>query len=191
MGSVSRCRRRPRASKALLWPRRSSPGAARSKVPAPPPSVRRFRRRRRRPARARFERSSRSDELELDALALGGVRRVSALPGLHHARVWRRGRPVFATFFEVVPGQSSLELPAQRSCRATARTSKAQPSRALRSASRVSVGRKSEPRNEASAWRSANGSAAARSFIGSAELRRPSRPSASRALGSRLGRASR
>jgi hypothetical protein len=54
------------------------------------------------------------DELELDAAPLGAVRQVSLVPGLHHARVWRRGRLVFAAFLELAPQQTSLELSAPR-----------------------------------------------------------------------------
>lgn len=50
------------------------------------------------------------DELELDGASLGAARRVRVLPGLHHARVWRRGRPVFASFVEIAPDARSLAL---------------------------------------------------------------------------------
>ncbi|HYQ16458.1 MAG TPA: hypothetical protein VEQ58_11895, partial [Polyangiaceae bacterium] len=55
---------------------------------------------------------SAEDELELDATLLGSARRVRVVPGLHHARVWRRGRPIFASFVEIAEEQRSLELPA-------------------------------------------------------------------------------
>jgi len=51
-----------------------------------------------------------TDELEIDAASIGASRRVSLLPGLHHARVWRRGLPIYATFVEVAPEQRTLEL---------------------------------------------------------------------------------
>jgi hypothetical protein len=51
-----------------------------------------------------------ADELELDGATWGRSRRLSVQPGLHHARVWRRGRPIFAAFLEVAPQQSALEL---------------------------------------------------------------------------------
>jgi hypothetical protein len=50
------------------------------------------------------------DELELDGQALGARRRVALAPGLHHARVRRRGHLVFAAFSEVVPEQSAFPL---------------------------------------------------------------------------------
>lgn len=52
----------------------------------------------------------REDELELDAEIPGPARQVQLLPGLHHARVWRRGRPIFATFVALAPEQRALEL---------------------------------------------------------------------------------
>jgi hypothetical protein len=52
------------------------------------------------------------DALELDGVSLGGARRVEVGAGLHHARVLRRGRVVFATFTEVVGEQGTLTLPA-------------------------------------------------------------------------------
>jgi hypothetical protein len=52
------------------------------------------------------------DELELDGAARADARHVSLLPGLHHARVWRRGRPIFAAFLEVVAQQRTLALAA-------------------------------------------------------------------------------
>jgi hypothetical protein len=55
---------------------------------------------------------SAGDDLELDAVTLGDRRRVSLRAGLHHARIWRRGRPIFAAFFEVVPEQRAIELAA-------------------------------------------------------------------------------
>jgi hypothetical protein len=51
------------------------------------------------------------DELELDGQAFApSVRQVTLAPGLHHARVWRSGRPIFATFAEVNSEQTRLEL---------------------------------------------------------------------------------
>jgi hypothetical protein len=50
------------------------------------------------------------DELELDGVWRGSARRVNLLPGLHHARVTRRGRAIFATFVELSPEQTALEL---------------------------------------------------------------------------------
>ncbi len=50
------------------------------------------------------------DELELDGTSWGVTRRVDIAPGLHHVRVVRRERVVFATFTEVVPEQSELSL---------------------------------------------------------------------------------
>lgn len=51
------------------------------------------------------------DELELDGNALApSVRQVALVPGLHHARVWRGGRPIFATFVEVSSDQAALDL---------------------------------------------------------------------------------
>jgi len=55
-----------------------------------------------------------TDELELDGSALGVERRVSLPPGLHHARVWRRGRLAFASFVELAPDQSTLALDVPR-----------------------------------------------------------------------------
>jgi hypothetical protein len=56
-----------------------------------------------------------SDELELDGASLpGNSRRVSVAPGLHHARVWRGGRPIFATFVSVAPEQTTLMLAAPK-----------------------------------------------------------------------------
>jgi hypothetical protein len=52
------------------------------------------------------------DQLELDATAIGAAREVHLAPGLHHARVWRRGRLVFATFFELTSEQSNVRLAA-------------------------------------------------------------------------------
>jgi len=58
------------------------------------------------------------DELELDGAARDDGRHVSVLAGLHHARVWRRDRPIFASFFEVVLEQHTLALaaPPLRAC---------------------------------------------------------------------------
>ena len=52
-----------------------------------------------------------TDELELDgARARPGLSRVTLAPGLHHLRVWRGGRPIFATFTRVAPEQKALAL---------------------------------------------------------------------------------
>ncbi len=53
-----------------------------------------------------------TDELELDGAQLGTTRRLQLSPGLHHARVWRRGRLIFATFSELAAEQHTLELAA-------------------------------------------------------------------------------
>ncbi len=51
------------------------------------------------------------DELELDGVRLAaGVAEVGLAPGLHHARVWRAGRPIFATFAQVSAEQTSFQL---------------------------------------------------------------------------------
>jgi hypothetical protein len=52
------------------------------------------------------------DELELDSASLGVTRKLMLAPGLHHARVWRRGHPIFAAFFEIAPDAHALHLPA-------------------------------------------------------------------------------
>lgn len=52
------------------------------------------------------------DELELDGAALGTARHVQLAAGLHHARVWRHGRPIFAAFSEVVSEQQALTVDA-------------------------------------------------------------------------------
>jgi len=50
-------------------------------------------------------------ELELDGQRLpSATRRITVAPGLHHARVWRGNRAIFATFSLVVAGQTSLAL---------------------------------------------------------------------------------
>ena len=61
-----------------------------------------------------------TDTLELDGATLVDATRVSVEPGLHHARVWRGGRPIFAVFAEVTAGQSALALdvPARVPCSA-------------------------------------------------------------------------
>ncbi len=51
-----------------------------------------------------------TDELELDGVTLGNAARVTLTPGLHHARVWRGDRPIFATFSEVTAEQATLSL---------------------------------------------------------------------------------
>jgi hypothetical protein len=51
------------------------------------------------------------DELELDGRSWPApVTQVTLVPGLHHARVWRGGRPIFATFAEVSGEAARLEL---------------------------------------------------------------------------------
>jgi len=51
------------------------------------------------------------DELELDGQTFAPpVRQVTLGAGLHQARVWRGGRPIFAAFTEVGSDQTSLEL---------------------------------------------------------------------------------
>ena len=51
------------------------------------------------------------DEIELDGIRLGaGVERVTLVPGLHHARVWRAERLVFATFAQLSPEQTAYAL---------------------------------------------------------------------------------
>jgi hypothetical protein len=62
-----------------------------------------------------------TDELELDGQAFAApVRHVTLVPGLHQARVWRWGRPIFATFTEVSSGQTllALDVPAVVPCSA-------------------------------------------------------------------------
>jgi hypothetical protein len=56
-----------------------------------------------------------TDELELDGVRLQPKTvRVALVPGLHHARVWRGGRPIFGTFAEVSPAQPTLRLAVPR-----------------------------------------------------------------------------
>lgn len=51
------------------------------------------------------------DELELDSALPQAPRAALALQvGFHHARVWRDGQPIFATFFEVTSDQTRLDL---------------------------------------------------------------------------------
>jgi hypothetical protein len=62
-----------------------------------------------------------SDELELDGERRPiNARQVTLTPGLHHARVWRGGRPIFATFAPVVAAQTvlTLDVPALVPCSA-------------------------------------------------------------------------
>jgi len=62
-----------------------------------------------------------TDELELDgARQAAHVARVSLTPGLHHARVWRGGRVIYASFVQVTGAQESLALdvPALSPCSA-------------------------------------------------------------------------
>jgi hypothetical protein len=61
------------------------------------------------------------DELELDGVGLGsGVKRVTLVPGLHHARVWRAERLVFATFSQLSSAQTAymLDVPQPVACSA-------------------------------------------------------------------------
>jgi hypothetical protein len=56
-----------------------------------------------------------SDELELDGARLpGGTAQLALAPGLHHARVWRGNRPIFAAFARVTAGQTTLALDVPR-----------------------------------------------------------------------------
>jgi hypothetical protein len=56
-----------------------------------------------------------SDELTLDGVSLGiSPHSVRLAPGLHHARVERGGRPIFAGFVRVDAAQTSLALKAPR-----------------------------------------------------------------------------
>lgn len=59
-----------------------------------------------------------SDELEIDGQALAGARRAALVPGLHHVRVLRGGRPVFAAFHELAAEQAqlALQVPELRPC---------------------------------------------------------------------------
>jgi hypothetical protein len=51
------------------------------------------------------------DELELDGTRLAaGVKRVTLVPGLHHARIWRADRLVFATFSQLSSEQTAYAL---------------------------------------------------------------------------------
>lgn len=64
---------------------------------------------------------SASDELELDGARWPReTRKLTLAPGLHHARVWRSNRPVFAAFATVTPGQTALalEVPQREACSA-------------------------------------------------------------------------
>jgi hypothetical protein len=55
------------------------------------------------------------DELELDGVRLTpGVERITLAPGLHHARVWRADRLVFATFSLLSPEQTAYTLDVPR-----------------------------------------------------------------------------
>jgi len=61
------------------------------------------------------------DELELDGARLAsGVERVTLAPGLHHARVWRSDRLVFAAFSQVSAEQTAytLDVPQVSPCSA-------------------------------------------------------------------------
>lgn len=57
---------------------------------------------------------SRIDELELDGEPASVRSHVEVAPGLHHARVWRSGRLIFATFVRTKAGQTELVLEAPR-----------------------------------------------------------------------------
>ena len=59
-----------------------------------------------------------NDTLELDGVTLADSARVTLAAGLHHARVWRGGRPIFAAFAEVAADQTtlSLDVPARVPC---------------------------------------------------------------------------
>jgi hypothetical protein len=61
-----------------------------------------------------------TDTLELDGATLVDSARVTVAPGLHHARVWRGGRPIFAVFAEVAAKQAklALDVPARVPCSA-------------------------------------------------------------------------
>lgn len=52
------------------------------------------------------------DALEVDGAEVGPASTLRLLPGLHHFRVWRAGRPVFATFAALQPTQIELRLEA-------------------------------------------------------------------------------
>jgi hypothetical protein len=61
------------------------------------------------------------DELEIDgARRPRGTSKLTLAPGLHHARVWRGNRPVFAEFATVTAGQTAfkLEVPQRSACSA-------------------------------------------------------------------------
>jgi hypothetical protein len=51
------------------------------------------------------------DELELDGQQRGALRSLRLAPGLHHVRVLRAGRPVYAAFEQLVTDQHELTLP--------------------------------------------------------------------------------
>jgi len=56
-----------------------------------------------------------ADELELDGTRwAANTGRVTVTPGLHHARVWRGGRPIFAIFSQVSAEQTALALEVPR-----------------------------------------------------------------------------
>jgi hypothetical protein len=52
------------------------------------------------------------DRVEIDGRKLAASTRIELVPGLHHVRVWRAGRPSFATFLRTESGQSELRVPA-------------------------------------------------------------------------------
>jgi hypothetical protein len=54
-----------------------------------------------------------TDRIELDGRELDTAQ-VSLAPGLHHVRVWRAGRPIFASFERLEPGQRELPLAAPK-----------------------------------------------------------------------------
>lgn len=62
-----------------------------------------------------------TDELELDGARWpSNTAQLALTPGLHHARVWRGNRPIFAAFTLVTAGQTTLtlEVPKRASCSA-------------------------------------------------------------------------
>jgi hypothetical protein len=62
-----------------------------------------------------------SDELELDGTRWpSGTEQLALAPGLHHARVWRGNRPIFAAFTTVEADQTTLSLnvPKRAACSA-------------------------------------------------------------------------
>lgn len=70
------------------------------------------------PVRVTVEGLAASDELEVDGQARGALRTLTLLPGLHHVRVLRRGRLIYAAFEPLAAEQQQLTLavPAVRAC---------------------------------------------------------------------------